>query len=82
VLHRDPKKYLKRLPEPDKGRIDNAINRLKKELPEGNITPINGRPGVYRVRIGGYRITYREISNDEFFVMDIDPRGQAYKVRR
>ena len=79
-LNKVPDKYLKRLSEPDKGRIKNVLNGLKKEPPQGDITPIIGQPGFFRVRVGNYRILYK-IENGIIFVTHITSRGQAYNKK-
>ena len=71
-------KYLKRLDASTKTRILNAFNDLAKEPPKGDIIPLSGQRGYYRLRVGGYRVLYR-IEKNTIFVTDIDPRGQAYK---
>ena len=73
-------KYLDRLGMPDKGRIKAAFEDLAKEPPKGDIRPIVGQKGYYRLRVGAFRALYR-IENDTIFVTNIDPRGQAYKKK-
>jgi mRNA interferase RelE/StbE len=71
-------KYLERLGEPNKGRIKSAFEDLAKEPPEGNIRPVVGRKGYFRLRVGDFRALYR-IENNAIIVTNIDPRGQVYK---
>jgi len=52
LLHNIPRKYLERLNEPDKGHIRRALKGLEKEPPEGDIVPIVGQPGNFRLTIG------------------------------
>lgn len=73
-------KYLERQPEPTKGRIKAALEDLAKDPPEGDIKPLMGQPGNWRLRIGGIRIIYY-IENNTIFVAHIDPRGQVYKKK-
>ena len=73
-------KYLKRLNEPQKGRIIKALEQLAKEPPEGDIKSLSGRDG-YRLRVGDYRILF-DIFDNEIAVHDIGLRGQIYKGRR
>ncbi|MDR1047877.1 MAG: type II toxin-antitoxin system RelE/ParE family toxin [Treponema sp.] len=77
LLHPIPGKYLERLNESDKGRLKAAIERLGKEPPEGDIRPFSGQKGIFRLKIGGYRILFRHRDND-ILVTHIDPRGQVY----
>jgi mRNA interferase RelE/StbE len=73
-------KYLERLGKQDKGRIKAAFEDLSKEPPEGDIRPITGRKGYFRLRIGDFRALYR-VEDDTIFVTNIDPRGQIYKKK-
>ncbi|MCL2232997.1 MAG: type II toxin-antitoxin system RelE/ParE family toxin [Treponema sp.] len=80
LLHRDADKYLNRLNEADRERINDAIDDLEEEPPQGDITPIAGEPGRFRTRVGSYRLLWR-IKDDHILVTHIDPRGQAYKKK-
>ena len=77
LLHRIPQKYLDRLNEPDKSHIETALGGLEQEPPEGNIVPLAGQPGTFRLTIGSYRAIFR-YRDDHIFVTHLDPRGQAY----
>jgi len=80
VLHRIPGKYLERLNEPDKGHIKAALHGLEKEPPEGDILPVTGQPGTFRLTIGSYRAIFR-YRDDHIFVTHLDPRGQVYNKK-
>ena len=80
LLHPIPGKYLDRLNEPDKGHIKAALSGLEKEPPEGNIIPVTGQSGYFRLKIGSYRALFRYREND-IFVTHIDPRGQVYNKK-
>jgi mRNA interferase RelE/StbE len=73
-------KYLDRVGEPNRGRIKAALEELSKEPPEGDIKPMTGQRGYFRLRVGGFRVLYR-IEDDTIFVTNIDPRGQVYKKK-
>jgi len=77
VLDKPAISYLKRLNEPLKTRIRNALLKLSHDPPEGDIRKLIGRDG-YRVRVGDYRILF-DITETEVMVYDIGPRGQIYK---
>ena len=79
-LHPLPGKYLERLNEPDKGHIKAALHGLEQEPPEGNITPVSGQPGTFRLKIGSYRALFR-YKDDHIFVTHLDPRGQVYNKK-
>jgi len=55
-LHPIADKYLNRLNVNDRDRIDDAIEGLEKEPPEGDIKPLKRQPGFFRLRVGGYRL--------------------------
>jgi len=42
LLHPIPDKYLERLNTADRNRIEDAIDDLEKEPPQGDIKPISG----------------------------------------
>jgi len=79
-LHPIPGKYLKRLNEPDKGHIKTALQGLEKEPPDGDIKPISGQSGTFRLKIGNYRAIFRYKEN-YIFVTHLDPRGQVYNKK-
>ena len=55
----------------------NIVNRIEL-IPEGDIRPLAGRTGEYRLRVGKYRIIFF-ISEDTISVVKIDTRGDVYK---
>lgn len=66
-------KSLKTMDKPTKQRVKNAIEKL----PLGDIKKLQGYSGMYRLRIGNYRVIF-EMNNDIIYIKDILPRGQAY----
>jgi len=79
-LHPIADKYLNKLNPKDRDRIDDAIEGLEKEPPEGDIRPVSGQPGLFRMRVGGFRLLFR-ISVNKILITHIDPRGQVYKKK-
>jgi mRNA interferase RelE/StbE len=79
-LHPIADKYLDRLNTSDRDRIEDAIEGLEKEPPEGDIKPVSGQRGYFRLRVGGYRLLFR-INEKGILITHIDPRGQAYKKK-
>jgi len=77
-LHPSARKYLERLTQTDRERIKKALQGLEKEPPEGNICPYEGNPGIWRLKVGGYRVLYKIETVDSILVTHIEPRGQAY----
>ncbi|MCL2721860.1 MAG: type II toxin-antitoxin system RelE/ParE family toxin [Treponema sp.] len=78
-LHKDAEKYLDRLNMKDQNRINDAIEKLRKEPPEGDIESLTGQNG-FRTRVGNYRLLWR-INGTVILVTHIDPRGQVYKKK-
>ena len=68
-------KYLKMLERKIQMRVKNGIEKLTDE---GDIQPLIGRKGEYRLRIGNLRVIYIQ-KDDTIYVTVIYPRGQAYK---
>ena len=78
-IHKVAEKYLNRLGANDRDRIDEAIECLEKEPPEGDIVPYVGSPGIFRLKIKGckYRVIFT-FKSDHILITHIEPRGQAY----
>jgi len=73
---------IKKIPEPEKGRIKQAIIKLG-DMPELlDIKKLVGRSG-YRLRVGKWRLIidiYEEYEEKKLIsVRSLDSRGQAYK---
>lgn len=72
------KRVVKTLAEMDlqpKNRITNAI----KQIPNGDIKPLKGYKGYYRLRVGGWRIIFVYKDNGDILILKIAPRGEVYK---
>ena len=67
-------KALARMDGNTRKRIHTAINKI----PVGDIKPMVGQIGRYRLRIGDWRILFG-IENEDIVITDIGPRGQIYK---
>ena len=80
LLHHTAEKYLNRLNAIDRDRINAALDDLEKEPPEGDIRPVSGQSGLFRTRVGDYRLLWR-IKDNHILVTHIDPRGQVYKKK-
>jgi mRNA-degrading endonuclease RelE of RelBE toxin-antitoxin system len=76
-LRNKARKYLERMNEPYKSMVVDALNKLEREPPEGDIRPIVGQKGYLRAKAGDFRILFTIREND-IFVTNIVPRGQAY----
>ncbi len=77
VIKKKAKKLIDKLPVNEKRRIVAEIERL----PDGeDIKPLKGHDGLFRLRVGKYRIIYT-VDNGRLtiIVIDADSRGQVYK---
>jgi mRNA-degrading endonuclease RelE of RelBE toxin-antitoxin system len=72
-LHKSVQKYIRRLQPKEQRRVLLSIYRL----PSGDVKPLTGRPGEYRLRVGDWWIIY-EYRDDVLFVMEMDSRGGIY----
>lgn len=74
VFSKKCEKYLLSLPK----RI--AIHLLDRinQIPEGDIKPLSGRKGEYRLRVGKFRILFY-IEAETVRIFKIDTRGDLYK---
>jgi len=68
-------KYLNRLDGTSKKRIRSGI----LAIPQGDIKPIKGYDGSYRLRIGDWRILFSYPNETTVFIEKISPRGDVYK---
>jgi mRNA interferase RelE/StbE len=57
------------------GRIMQAIFKI----PRGDIKPLQGMPGSFRLRIGDWRVLFSRQKDDTLFIEKIAPRGSAYR---
>lgn len=76
VLKKKARKFIDKLPLPEKKRIISAIEKL----PDGeDIKRLQGYDDVLRLRVGTYRIIYT-VDNGKLIVTVIDAgnRGQIY----
>ena len=59
-----------------KDRIKSAIY----EIPKGDIKPLQGQfSGLFRLRVGGFRIIFNYMDAETVFIYDIGSRGDIYK---
>jgi len=73
-FHKKAEKYLLSLPK----RIALHIISKIEKVPQGDVRPIAGRHGEYRLRYGKFRVLFF-IENDMIKVYKIDTRGDVYK---
>lgn len=78
VISKQVQKELDKLDGDAYNRIRNGLNKLIKEPPTGDIKPLRGTDGVFRLRIGKYRILY-EYVGERVFIIKLGTRGDVYK---
>ena len=76
VIRKPAKKFIDKLPADEKRRMVSAIEKL----PEGSdIKQMKAHPGLYRLRVGQYRVLYT-VDNGELTVIVVNAgnRGDIY----
>ncbi len=59
-----------------KDRIKSAIDGI----PKGDIKPLQGQfSGLFRLRVGGFRVIFNYMDAETVFIYDIGSRGDIYK---
>ena len=77
VIERPAMKFLMKQPQEQRERILKAIQALPDV---GDIKPMSGYRGLYRLRVGSYRVIY-SVENDLLIVrvLTVGNRGDVYK---
>jgi len=77
VIKKPAKKFIEGQPKKQRERILKAVYKLPHE---GDIDTLSGYDGVYRLRVGTYRIIYTIKENVlTVEVLDVGNRGDVYK---
>ena len=50
-----------------------------EKIPKGDIKPLKGNTGTYRLRVGDWRILFSYPEHDTILIEKIGPRGGVYK---
>jgi mRNA interferase RelE/StbE len=80
VVSSKAEKYIKRMNNPYRQNILDALDGLEKEPPQGDIKQLQGIDG-FRLRVGNYRVLFHEKDNT-IIITQVTPRGDAYKGGR
>ena len=75
ILSKKAAKSLEAMDKPTQARIAAGISAI----PKGNIRPLKGAPGTYRLRVGDWRILFSYPSQNKILIEKIAPRGDIYK---
>lgn len=80
IYHKSAVKFIAKLDKISQERIATGLIGLLNVPPEGDIKTLKGYSGLYRLRIGNYRIVF-EIDHDEqiVYIQAIGNRGDIYK---
>lgn len=77
VIERKALKFINKQPPEQKRRLLSAIYKLPED---GDITRLNAKDALYRLRVGEYRVIYTiDNGNLIVYVIDAGNRGQIYK---
>ena len=68
-------KVINSMDRPTKQRIKAGIEKL----PQGDIKPLQGSNGSYRLRVGDWRILFSYPEDGTILIEKIGPRGGVYK---
>lgn len=80
LLKKEAAKYLANLDKPSKNRIKTAIQGLGVKPPKGDIVPLKGKEGWFRLRVGTFRVIFRLNKEDQAIIIEtIASRGDVYK---
>lgn len=80
LLKREAAKYLASLDKTTRNRITKAIKGLTVIPPEGDIAPMKGIEGWFRIRVGSFWIIFRPDEEEQtILITTIGPRGDVYK---
>ena len=82
ILLKPARKALDRMDAKTKVRILEAIKGLQQIPAIGDVKPLSGMAGKYRLRVGGYRVIYSYGQDGELIVLyveNIGSRGDIYK---
>lgn len=72
------RKEIKRLPERDRVRIEQAIDTMEDDPFEGDIRKLGGDGDVWRRRVGSYRILFKILSEERIiFIREVARRTSS-----
>lgn len=79
ILSPRAEKELRKLPKVDQIAVAQKIRSVRDEQKVVGEEKLAGYSGIYRVRVGDYRIVYKKIS-DEIYIILIRHRGDVYQL--
>lgn len=80
VVSRPAQRTLRKLDATVARRVEAAIEGLAREPYPRGVTPLRGYPGVFRLRVGDYRVLY-EVADSELivYVLQVAHRRESYR---
>jgi mRNA interferase RelE/StbE len=80
IYHKEAVKFLAKQEKAIQERIASGLKGLIQDSPIGDIRPMKGQAGLYRLRIGTFRILFRTDHEERVvYVEAIGSRGDVYK---
>ena len=72
-------KQLKKLPKIVQILIARKVRNIEGEIVVANMKFLSGYKGLYRIRVGDYRLVFRKYTNKAYFIL-IGHRKEIYKL--
>ena len=77
---RQAEKQALKLPPAHRRRLRTIVEKLRESPFAYPYRKVQGRPGHYRIRAGGFRIIFRVISKDnQIWIIKIEKRSRVYR---
>lgn len=79
IYHKSAVKFIAKLDKISQEQIANGLKGLLSLPPEGDIRKLKGHTGLYRLRIGSFRVIFH-INHQErvIFIQAVGNRGDIY----
>ncbi len=79
-IHKSVLKELNSLPAYIRGKILTACKSMASDPFEGDVKPLTGLSGVFRKRVGDYRIAFSvNFADNEVLIIKVGKRGKFYE---
>ena len=80
LIHKKALRELNELPAEDKRQILDAVSMLEADPFRGDVKPVKGLKGVFRLRVGNYRIAFTvNFKENEVAILKIAKRKTFYR---
>ncbi|WP_164674482.1 type II toxin-antitoxin system RelE family toxin [Spirulina subsalsa] len=79
-MNKKAKKQLKKLPEALQKRLESRLKELAETVNLSNVKALKGVKGLFRLRVGDYRVIYELQGNQEgILVLELGHRREIYR---